>query len=85
MTWDCRIHPKGLLFGPKLAEIRIEIIELGEELEGTVRIIDRREDLAAMPNNPGVENETFNIGSNELCNFVKIKIGKSSTEVITLP
>jgi hypothetical protein len=44
-----------------LAEIRIEIVELAEELEGTVRIIDRREDLAAMPNNPGVENETFNI------------------------
>jgi hypothetical protein len=44
-----------------LAEIRIEIVELGEELESPVRIIDSREDLAAMPNNPGVKNETFNI------------------------
>jgi len=44
-----------------LAEIRIEIVELGEEIESSLRIIDRREDLAAMPNNPGIKNETFNI------------------------
>ena len=68
-----------------MAEIRIEIVELREKLEGTVRIIDRREDLAAMPNNPRVENGTFNIGIGELCNFVKIKIGKSGAEVISLP
>lgn len=85
VTRDCRIHPGGLWFGPKLAEIRIEIVELGEKLEGTVRIIDRREDLAAMPNNPGVENETFNIWITKLCNFLKIKIGKGRAEVITLP
>lgn len=59
----------------------MEVFKLGEEFKGAVGVVDGGEDFAAVADDAGVEDEAFDVGVVEFCDFVEVEVGEGGAEV----
>jgi hypothetical protein len=67
-----------------LRKIGIEVVKFSEEVEGAVRVVDGRTNLAAVADDTGVADEALDIGIIELCDLMEIESGERCAEVFAL-
>lgn len=67
--------------GLETLKVAMEILEFGEKLKRAVGVIDGGENFAPMADDPDVENEAFDVGVVEFCDFVEVKVGEAGPEV----